>query len=173
LIPRPIGPMTMTHLNDPMIFDDPRAAVPVSIEGVDYTLREATAAQAAKFVNARASMFRVSADGQVVGLKSIGDLPSLLVSMCLYTADDKPVRRDVVDRLGQPILDKLFQRALDISGLRERDERLVTKLKAALAQPDAPTTWDDLTRWAATLDAEEYPTIRKLFEVDAETAGKN
>jgi hypothetical protein len=88
------------------------------IGGKPFQLREATSDGAAKFRNAAAGTARIT-DGKVSGVGNVGDLEPLLVSLCLFDGDGKPVPLSVVRQWPGRVVRKLFDKAKTISGLDE------------------------------------------------------
>jgi hypothetical protein len=72
-----------------MVFDDvDRVAIPVTIAGVKYVLLEASEEASCKFRNALLRCTRPGPDGKPTSYDGVADTESLLVSLCLYAADD-------------------------------------------------------------------------------------
>lgn len=121
----------------PLDFDDAAPhCEPVRVNGkVLYWLHEASEGDAAKFTSARAKTARM-VNGKVVGVEGGGEIPSLLVSLCLYRADSngemprlKDGSPDVSRRIPQSVIlswkprmvQRLFERAKTISELGEQE----------------------------------------------------
>lgn len=120
----------------PIVFDETDLApveIPVSLGKAQYALLEADEDTAGKFRTASAKNIKFD-DGKMVGLGDIGATQSLLVSLCLYMADDegkvprladgrpdnsKRVPESVVRKWKPKVVKQLFETAKDISDLSE------------------------------------------------------
>jgi len=100
-----------------------------------FVLCEADGDAGAKYRSAAARSARLN-DGKVIGVEGIGDIEPLLVSRCLYYADeqgrlrvdddDKPVRKYLVEEgtirsWPDRVQKALFNKVKEISGLDETD----------------------------------------------------
>jgi hypothetical protein len=118
-----------------MVFDEVcPAEVPVVIGSVRYVLREASEDAACKFRNALLRCTRPGPDGRPTTYDGVADTEPLLVSLCLYAADEGGRVRP--DRDGRPdprhlvplatvrswparVVKALAAKAQEISGLGE------------------------------------------------------
>jgi len=86
--------------------------ISVVIGGVSYVLREASAKAGAAYRNARFAGINFSEDG-AAGSPRLGDRDPLLVSLCLFHEDGKPVGLEAVlawpDRIVLPLAEKIRQ----------------------------------------------------------------
>lgn len=131
----------MSEPRTPLVFDDilPHEE-PVSIGGKSYTLREASEGAAAVFNNASMRGSKV-VDGQLqINAEGTGDLPALLVSLCLFEKYDhggqtkeRPVPITTVKTWRHDIVKQLFDRAKEISRLggEETEESLLKTIADA------------------------------------------
>lgn len=124
---------------DTMNFDDlTLIEIPVSINKEKFFLREATEDAARQYRNASVAAARME-DGKVVGVSGVGDIQSLLISLCLFTADTgKNIPLSVVRGWPSRIVRPLFDKAKEISQLDEKDtaatlEEKITKLQEQLS----------------------------------------
>lgn len=121
----------MTNNTDELNFDDlTPAEIPVRHQGKRYVLREASEDAVRRWRNAGSRGLRME-DGKVVGLDDQGDLNSLLVSLCLFEADeDGSVRASkngnpvavplaVVRSWQGRVVKKMFDWVSEASGLRD------------------------------------------------------
>lgn len=109
--------------HDEMVFDDVALReVPVKVGGKPYVLKEASAEAVRKYRNAQLRATRVDKDGRPVGLGDMADVELLLVNQCLFDASGRQVALQVLSSWPGRIVKALFQRAQDISELRERDD---------------------------------------------------
>jgi len=135
--------------------------VPVKFKGMDYVLREATSGAAKDFANARIARVKMSSTGEATSYGSLGDLEPLLVSMCLFELNGKPVTVKFVESMPYRIQKTLYDKAKDISGMDD-DDPLVVSLDLALSREDAPITKENLISWLTTLDGPQYKSLTKL-----------
>ena len=92
--------------------------VPVKVRDSTYTLREASGEAAAKYRSAAAACMKM-VDGKTVGISGIGEVESLLVSLCLFDDKNKLVKRELINSWPAKIVKALFERCKEISGLDE------------------------------------------------------
>lgn len=107
-------------MTDEIRFDDiAPVEVPVTLGDQRYVLREASGEAAERYQAAVLRGARL-ADGKVVGMDLSG-VESLLVSLCLVDHEGKPVPLSQVKSWPARIQKALFEKAMDISGLREQE----------------------------------------------------
>lgn len=95
--------------------------IPVKLGGKSYTLQEADEAANITFENAKLKAARFSTDGKFVGHGELASGQPLLVSMCLLDADNRPVPIEVIQKWPGRIVDKLFEKIKEISGMNADD----------------------------------------------------
>lgn len=95
--------------------------VPCTIGGKKYTLREASGDAACKYRNALLKATKLGTDGKPTSIDGMADAEPLLVSLCLFTAENTAVPVQVVRSWPQRIQKRLFDEAKRISQLDERD----------------------------------------------------
>lgn len=135
----------------PLVFDDFAAhEEPVSVGGKPYILRELSEGGHAVFANASSKGSRIVNGEMHIATDGSGDLPALLVSLCLFekydsggTTKERPVPQNVVKQWRHEIVQAIFERAKEIShvgGVETEDsltktiadaERRLAKLRAA------------------------------------------
>src|SRR5215475_1087381 len=112
-------------MSDLLEFDPTLIEVPVKIGTTHYVLREADENAARVFRNAAVRGAKMN-DGKVVGIDGVGDIQSLLLSLCLFeklpTGEPKniPVLLQVVRSWPSRIVKPLFDKAKEISQLDEK-----------------------------------------------------
>lgn len=129
-------------LTDVMSFDDlTPIEVPVQIRGEKYVLCEATGEAAARFRNHAMACTTFGPDGKPTGVKGLGDLQILLVSLCLYKVVAKGsvttlerVSTAFVQNLSERIVKPLFERAKAISELGEDADESVAAIEKQIAE---------------------------------------
>lgn len=104
---------------EPMVFDDlAPVEVEVKYKGKSYLLVEVDTPSAAKFKSAAAANFTYN-DGSMTGLRAVGDLDPLLVSLCLKEVYDTDKRRPVslafVNTMDAKVVKALAERAKEIN----------------------------------------------------------
>jgi hypothetical protein len=126
------------------IFDNLIAEVPVKIQGVDYILREADGEVSTIFQNAQIEGTTFNSAGETLSVKGLANIQPILVSLCLYTTDDIPIRVPINKVKSWPsrTVKLLFERAKEISLLNEQEETLETlkekleKLKKTISEKE-------------------------------------
>lgn len=96
----------------------------LTYKDVHYVLKTATGEEASVYQNAVAASTIFDNKGVPCGVKNLGALPILIVSLCLKRADAPTVRlsTDVISTWPNPIVQRLAEKALAISGLSKSDE---------------------------------------------------
>ncbi len=107
---------------DPIVETLEEIVVPVTIDGVAYTLHEATGEAACQYRNAAIACSRFGDKGKLAGIQGIGDLEPLLVSLCLRDAASKPVPQKVIRAWPARVQKRLYDTAKKISQLDETDD---------------------------------------------------
>ena len=115
--------------------------IDVHIKGRKYILCEADAEAAARYRNHAMSCTTFNADGKPSGVKGLGDLQALLVSLCLYqevTKDGVTTRERVslqfASKLQERIIKPIFERAKAISELGEDTDESIPALEKQLVE---------------------------------------
>jgi hypothetical protein len=112
--------------NDPpknLNFDDlSPVEVPVSVRGKRYTLREATGDAACKWRNAQLAATELGPDGKVMRVKGLADLEPMLVSLCLFDEQGKPVPAATVREWPARVIKAVYDECKRISQLDEAAE---------------------------------------------------
>lgn len=88
----------------------------VTIGGQQYVLREADGEASTRYANARLKYTEVQGD-RVVAVDGMADTEPLLVSMCLFTPDGRPVPLVVIRKWPGRVQRSLFDRAKRISDI--------------------------------------------------------
>lgn len=137
----------------------------------EYTLKEATGEGAVLYNNRRAACVVLSNDGKIARLKNIADLEPLLVSLCLYDSNGKLVPEKVIKTWPSTKVRQLHDLAKKISQLNEKQlPKQLDGLKAALALPTSPCTYDDLREFVKVLPDEDiYKELKDWLIQDEET----
>ncbi len=122
--PRATGEREASGQRAPLPLDELPDLTPVelalTIAGREYKLKEVTEAG---FIAWRTALLKASKpgpDGKPTSLEGVHETTSLLVSLCLFR-DGKPVPLEEVRRLPTRVVQALFDKVQDISGLREPD----------------------------------------------------
>lgn len=88
----------------------------VTIGGNYYILREADGNASTRYSNARLKYTEVRGD-KVVAIEGMADTEPLLVSLCLFTQEGKPVPEVVIRKWPSRVQSALFDRAKRISNI--------------------------------------------------------
>jgi hypothetical protein len=98
----------------------------VTYQGKTYAVREASSDAAAKWRNALSKSTKIQ-DGKLVGMDSIADCDPLLVSLCLYYADESG-KVPLKDGAPDPT------RLVGLPSVRALPERVVKRLHAWITE---------------------------------------
>lgn len=118
-------------LSQEMNFDDLQPIeVPIKFRNRSFGLREASGDTAVKYRNAMLESTKLGPDGKPTSVKGMANIEPLLVSMCLieYIADkegkvrERPVNEATIRAWPNRILKPLYDKAREISALKEDDE---------------------------------------------------
>lgn len=121
-------------------------SVSFEYKGQQYVLNEATGDVARKFNNERISRITYGPDGNVSSIRDMGDLELKLVSMCTTTKNGDRIPETVVGSWPSRMVNKLYDKALDISGLRESETGL-SRVLTLLTDNSGPVEVKELTDW--------------------------
>ena len=86
-----------------------------------FTLREASGSAGLQFRAARQKCFKRNDKGEVSEVTGLEQTEALLVSLCLFDAEDKPVPEAVVTKWPYKVQRALYVKATKISYLVEED----------------------------------------------------
>lgn len=146
--------------------------VPVTIDKVQYYLREATGDAASRYVNARVATMRLG-KGDVVGMGNIGDLAPLLVSLTLFDENGKNVPESVVRKWPNKVQEALYDRSLDLSHLRDVNSQPIASLQRSLDKPGAPVDFKTLYDWIdKNTDKLDDKPLRLMLKAHMDTIQK-
>jgi hypothetical protein len=110
-------------------FDIAPVTIQVNIFGVSYVLREASGDATCKYHNFMSENTELK-DGQPYRYHNFADREPLLVSLCLYDATNiTPVQLEVVRSWPSRVVEKLFEKVKEISGMNAEEETKETLLK--------------------------------------------
>jgi len=164
-------------LTTPITEDTARLEVPVTLPDGEFVLREASGLVSTRFVNAKSATYVTSSEGRLIGFKNPGNLMAILVGGCLFKeGNDKPVGDNWVEgNLGHRMKERLFNRALDISGLRETDGDLAALFRELLSSPSIPLNASAIMDAidAHTEGDTKFGPIRALFTLDSDEESGN
>jgi hypothetical protein len=152
------------------------------IQGKPYVLREASGDAVTKHRSVMLRALKMGANGRPVGIDaSAADAEALLVSLCLYDADEQGHLR--LDKNGNPdgrymvsiprvkawparVQKALFNKIREISDMDEsKDSPERRVMLAALAREDFPLPVEQLRQWAADRAEEDPETFQALVEL--------
>lgn len=162
--------------------NDPVNEEPVKIRDKDgtvrqYVLREASGGAATRYRNAALSCHLYNDEGRLVGFKDLASVEPLLVSLCIFEVTDKgevPVLKAVVESWPNHVQKQLFERALEMSDIKETLPQERAGIQLALEQPGAPVDMKTLQGYFQDLpDCDEYRAVKKWLEPTAEELAKN
>ncbi len=124
----------MSESNGEFTFDLTLIEVSVTLNGEQYTLREADGEAGAEYENARFKGAVIDEEtGTVSTLPNIGDREATLVSLCLFDKDNNRVPEVTIRSWPARVVNPLAAKAREISGMEEGAED-VAALKRRLAR---------------------------------------
>ena len=143
-----------------------------------YCLVEASELAAKKFESYRSSMMNIGAEGTLQRIEGVGELPSLLVSLCLFLCEDgngqelpetaylsMAGKRNIIEGWGHRIVRPLYERALEISDLDNAKNPVKESLHAAFSHPESPLTLKDFVTYVERLEPNKiYNPLKRLFK---------
>lgn len=154
-------------------FDSLEVEFPFTYKGVEYQLRSASGSAAREFNNARINRISFN-NGKASGIKNLGDLPPLLVHLCSFDASSgKQVPMGVVDTWPAKMVEKLYQKALDISGLRDEVSKVQYEVQEAFSRDDSPISLQNVREWVNSLPSDKFKTLQDTFDLTEEEKSKN
>jgi hypothetical protein len=133
-------------------------------DGDNYILREANGRAAKIFNNARISGVTLE-DGKPKSLSGIGDLEPLLVSLCLFGENDRPLTVSFVEKWPSRVVKKLYNKAREISDLDEgeMENELVTALKKCLDSNGSPMSYVQFKSYVEATEDSAVEPLRDLL----------
>lgn len=101
---------------------------PVAMENAEgletkYEIRELKAAVRDKYVDKLQGRLKTNAKGEVIGLTQYAGMQADLLTICMYTEEDKLIDRSTLDQWPGTSVQKLFHAAQTLNGFREIEDR--------------------------------------------------
>jgi hypothetical protein len=134
-------------MNSGLDFELDIVEVPITVGGTKYVLREASGDAACKYRNAMLNCTELGPDGKPSRMGNMADTEPLLVSLCLFRADnDKPVALEVVRSWPNRVVSKIYDKAKELSeidqddsldGLLKQKEVLDRKIQVLMSEDPA------------------------------------
>jgi hypothetical protein len=153
-----------TTLGEITIFDDlvPQEFV-FEYLGKRYVLHEASGAIAKKFQNERTNRFKLNSNGKIEGVRDAADLAPMLVAWLCKTSEGSSLPQTLIESWPDRLVQKLFQKAKEISGI---DEAVLTPadiVSSLLKEPGCPIDKKEFSEWIKTVQGEKYEGLKKKF----------
>jgi len=146
--------------------------IPFNYREKSYILREANGFAARQFNNSKISRVKFQ-DGKASGLRDMGDLPNILLRLCITDIQTGvQVTAAEIDEWPAKMVDKLYQKALEISGLKDDTDSTQVKLAEALQRDDSPISITKLREWSDSLPP-QFKVVKDLLEPTPEEKAKN
>ena len=166
-------------MSECMEFDLTPIEIPVTIDGEEYLLREASGGTACRYRNAVLACITL-VDGKPAKITNQADTEPLLVSLCMLQVvrdangekkGEKAVPVTTVRQWRSSVQKALFKKAKEISDLEEppTERELLVK---ALGRADAPCSAADFEEWLTGLGDEYKPLVKWLALTPEERAKK-
>lgn len=133
--------------------------------GKRYVLHEASGAIAKKFQNERTNRFRFNDKGKIEGVRDAADLAPMLVTLCVKTDQGSAVSQSIVESWPDRLLQKLFKKAKEISGIDEGIIGPAEILDSLFKEPGCPIDQPTFVNWMKTLKDEKYEGLQKKFSM--------
>lgn len=166
-------------MSDEFNFDDLQIKEkPVTIQGVNYVLREANGDAACKYRNALLGQVELGSDGVPKKLGKVADVEPMLVSLCIskVQGEGKPiatVNEQDVRRWPNRVIKPMFEWIKKNSDLEEEESQLSKELRQALDNEDSPFKMAQLREWVNHFPQNQLTELRKLIEPTPEELAKN
>jgi len=111
-------------------FDTKPQEIPVTIDGHNYTLREASGWAATQWRNAVMKGLKIATDPttgtpKVVGFQQVDHIEALLVSLCLFNDKGENVPLETIQGWPYRVVRDLYQKAAEISQVSVPSEDLI------------------------------------------------
>ena len=160
-------------MTDELDFDDlVEIEVPIKVKGKDYILREASSQAACAYRNAMIRCTTLGPDGRATRMDNIADTEPLLVSLCLFQTDGKPVDLGTIRSWPTRVVTALYDKAKEISSLNEVPTEKELLLEA-LVLPTSPCTIQELRDFIKDLNPDKYAPLQKWIKPTPEEEAKN
>lgn len=145
-----------------------------TIDGKSYHIVELTGQQRGRYVDERMACHKPNELGNVTRIE-VGHLPAFLLSMCLVDEETNAVAASqFVKELPGTVQRDLYQDALELNDLAERDLSLTPQLKELFDRDDVPVTWKQICEAAQSFEGNKYRLMRSFFvDSDDEEEAKN
>lgn len=162
--------MSSEYNFDNLLFEE----VPVTYQDTKYTLREADGQASKLYRNKALTCIKYNEKTGVRETKDLGDLVPYLVHLCLYDTEGKRVPEATIMKWPSRIVQKLYDKAKQISHLDEADPNRQRLLKA-LEDKSAPVSKQSLLDWAEGLEDsdEDMKNLKTWLLNDNEARVKN
>lgn len=136
-----------------------------------FTLKEASGKVAKQHRNDLLKCTKFDNKGNVIGMTALASVEAQFVAGCLVDQDGKNPSHYYVEGFPARIQKKLYEKAKEISDLKEEDP-LMDALEQALTQDGTPIQFEDLTDYIKQLEGEEFRRIKRAFESKEEELEK-
>lgn len=141
-------------------------------DGNDYVLKEANGTAAKLFNDARIGGVLLGEEGNAQRVSDIGKLEPYLVSLCLFgQPGDRPIKQQVIEQWPYQVIKKLYNKAIEISHLSEKEDPILNGLNKVLSHGRAPTTMEELRTFVSQF--KEDKEIKPLYKWLKEDPSKN
>lgn len=150
---------SLAVIEKPVKLTDPKTKVQK-----EYILREADGEATTKYNDARVACSVFGPNGKVIGLKNVGSLEPLLVSLCLFDSDGKNVPIATVKKWPGRLQKRLYNEAKRMSCLEEESKER-DMLERALMEEGSPVDPDNLYAFVQGL-GDEYQMLKSWLIVD-------
>jgi len=146
----------MAHVN----FDDIADDYSFEYKGETYRL-QATAGSVRQYQNFQSSQVKTNASGIATSFGNVGDYVPKLVSLCYVDESNKRVKDAVVDSWPPSMVQTLFEKAQEATGLNKADDSISDLIKKALAEEGSPISYDAFSEFILGLD-ESYQALQLI-----------
>ncbi len=133
-------------------------------DGENYTLKEANGRAAKIYNNARIAGVTLGDSGKAESITGIGDLEPLLVSLCLFGDEGRPIQQAVVEKWSYQVVKKLHDKIKEVSNLDEQENPIKEAIEKALERQDSPIALDDFCSYIKGLNNPEVKPLQELLK---------
>lgn len=108
----------------PMVFKEEQIAIPVTVQGKEYVLKEATGDAATKYRERILRATVLGPDGKPTKMNGVASADPYLLSLCLFTKNGHPVPESTIRSWSNRVYKALFERLLTISEMEVQQETI-------------------------------------------------
>ena len=121
-------------MSEPLKFHLEVDSLPVTLVGPDgkeinFELREMVSSVRDKYLDQLGERMKIGVDGKVAGVRKFDGLQASLLAVCLYDAEGKLVKKEVIQDWPAGTVSALFQEAQKLNALSASKEEVAEAVK--------------------------------------------